>query len=416
MALRAQQLTSYRTSEAITLILRLYYLESFRSSDISATYLDAIAADLGAVRLAGLKTILRFAYTDSMTAPYGDASRARVVGHIAQLAPILQQNADVILAVQAGFIGAWGEWYYTDFFGDQGQISSAQWDDRRAVVDAWLAALPSPRTIELRTPAFKQHFFGAAALTSSEGFTAASKARVGHHNDCFVASADDQGTYADVTADKAYLATENLYLPQGGETCAVSTYSDWTHAASDMAQLHYTYLNRDYNTTVLGNWGSNIDVARRLLGYRISLVSGTYANSVPPGGVLSVSFSLRNDGYAPPVGPRSFEVLLRHETTNSLHRARLTADPRRLVPGAGHMIDGKLCVPASMAAGNYRLWLALADPAPALRAQVAYAMRLANTALWDASTGYHDLQHRVTITGETANAGCPTDGIVLVAE
>ena len=34
-----------------------------------------------------------------------------------QLAPILQSNSDVILTVQAGFIGLWGEWYYTTHYG-----------------------------------------------------------------------------------------------------------------------------------------------------------------------------------------------------------------------------------------------------------------------------------------------------------
>jgi pimeloyl-ACP methyl ester carboxylesterase len=37
----------------------------------------------------------------------------RVVSHLDQLQPILTDNYDVIAFVQAGFIGSWGEWYYT---------------------------------------------------------------------------------------------------------------------------------------------------------------------------------------------------------------------------------------------------------------------------------------------------------------
>ena len=33
-----------------------------------------------------------------------------------------------------------------------------------------------------------------------------------------------------MTANKAYLAQENLYVPQGGETCAASADSNWTNA------------------------------------------------------------------------------------------------------------------------------------------------------------------------------------------
>jgi hypothetical protein len=416
VALDANQLRQYRTEESITLILRMFYVESFRNSDISAAYLDAISADLTAVRTAGLKAILRFAYTDSMTAPYGDASRTRVLGHIAQLAPIINQNADVILTVQAGFIGTWGEWYYTDYFGDQGQISDTQWDDRRAVVDAWLMALPDTKSVQLRTPAFKQHFFGATALTTAEAFTTTSKARVGHHNDCFLASADDQGTYANVKTDKAYLATENLYVPQGGETCEVSPYSDWTHAASDLRTLHYTYLNRDYQETVLGGWGSNLDEARRLLGYRLSLTKGTYANSASAGGVFTVSLTLTNNGYAPPIGPRAFDLLLRHETTKALYRAQLAVDLRRFVPGTEQVINETICVPSSVASGKYHLLLALPDQASTLRTQAAYAIRLANAQLWEESTGYHDLMHIVRINAETTTDKCPAGEVTLVAE
>ena len=150
--------------------------------------------------------------TSSMSKPYGDAPRDLIVSHLAQLKPILQANADIIATVQVGFIGAWGEWYYTDYFGDQGSVSASQWDDRRAVVEALLSSLPSTRTVQLRVPSFKKQLYGTAALTSTEAFTGTAKSRIGHHNDCFLASADDFGTYSSPATDKAYLGVENLYV------------------------------------------------------------------------------------------------------------------------------------------------------------------------------------------------------------
>ena len=38
--------------------------------------------------------------------------------------PVLNASADTISELQAGFIGRWGEWYYTANFGDQGVISA----------------------------------------------------------------------------------------------------------------------------------------------------------------------------------------------------------------------------------------------------------------------------------------------------
>ena len=411
--LSQSQLSAYRTGEAISLILRLFYLDSFRSANISASYLAGISTDFDRVRAAGLKAVVRFAYTSSMSKPYGDASRDRVLGHLAQLKPILQANADIIATLQVGLVGAWGEWYYTDYFGDQGSVSAAQWDDRKAVVEALLAILPSTRTVQLRTPAFKQRFYGASALTSSEAFAATSKARVGHHNDCFLASADDEGTYGNATADKSYLAAENLFVPQGGETCATSSFTGWANASADMERLHYSYLNRDYLGAVYTGWGSNVDIARRRLGYRLALVDGTFDGGARPGGELKVSLGLRNDGYAPPYNPRSVEIIARNQSTGARLVAKLPADPRRFVPGASQRIDVRLCVPAGAAEGTYALSLALPDPEPALHNRPEYAIRLANTGLWDATTGANSLQRTITISANSTSPPCSAGSVAL---
>src|SRR5262249_43958329 len=160
--------------------------------------------------------------------------------------------------------------------------------------------------------AFKQHFYGSTALAVADAFTGSLKSRIGHHDDCFGASSDDEGTYGDVAADKLYLATDNLYVPQGGETCETSAYSTWTRASADLEQLHYSFLNRDYLGDVYTSWGSNIDTARRRLGYRIALLDGAYDSSARAGGEAHVTLDLRNDGYAPPFNPRGFEVVARN--------------------------------------------------------------------------------------------------------
>jgi hypothetical protein len=404
-------LKSYRTGEGISLILRLFYLDAFRGGAISASYLDAMRTDFSRVRAAGLKTVVRFAYTSSMAKPYGDASRERVLHHIAQLKPVLQSNADVIATVQVGFIGAWGEWYYTDHFGDENRVSAAQIADRKAVVDALLGSLPASRTVQLRTPTWKKRFYGGTAIDATEALSGSVRSRVGHHNDCFLASADDEGTYASVTADKAYLAAENLYLPQGGETCATSSYSGWSNASADMERLHYSYLNRDYLGAVYTSWGSGLDVAKRRLGYRLALIDGTFDGDARPGGEMRVTLRLRNDGYAAPFNPRNVELIATHVTTGARLTARLAADPRRFVPGPTHQIDARLCLPSGTPEGSYSLSLSLPDPEPTLHDRPEYAIRLANTALWDATTGTHNLSRNVVVTTSSASAPCASGSV-----
>ena len=411
--LSQSELTGFRTSDGVSLILRLFYLNAFRTGSISASYLDGMRTDFARIRAAGLKAVVRFAYTDDMSAP-ADATKAQTLAHIAQLAPILAANADIIATVQIGFVGAWGEWYYTDHFGDQGSISTSQWSDRKAVVDALLAALPPSRTVQIRTPAYKQKLYGTGAITTSEAFGPTARARIGHHNDCFLASSDDEGTYNNVSADKSFLATENLYVPQGGETCATSSYSGFTNAAADMEKLHYSFLNRDYLGDVYNSWGSkNVDVARRRLGYRLAILDGTYATSARPGGEFAVTLHVRNDGYAPPFNPRGFEVHAKNSKTGARIVAKLATDPRRFTPGATQTIDAKLCLPAGTPTGTYALYLALPDPEPTLHDRPEYAIRLANTGIWDATTGTHDLQQNIVVSASGGTASCSSGSVAF---
>lgn len=69
--LSQSQLASYRTNEGISLILRMYYMDAFRSTNISASYLAGISTDFDRIRAAGIKAVIRFAYTSSPTPDCG---------------------------------------------------------------------------------------------------------------------------------------------------------------------------------------------------------------------------------------------------------------------------------------------------------------------------------------------------------
>ena len=390
-------LKNYLANDSVSLVLCEVNLSPFIKANIDAITLTNFNNAMALVRQAGLKAIVRFGYSWTFNARPQDTSKAWMLTHIGQLVPLLQSNSDVIATLQAGFIGIWGEWYYTDYFGSNGVISSTQWKDRQAVLESLLVALPASRTVQLRTPAFKQHFYGTAPLTTTEAFTNTYKARVGQHNDCFLANANDYGTYINVTADKAYLAQDNLAVPQGGETCAVSSYSGWANANKDMTTLHYSYLNKDYNTSVLQSWGSSINIAKRKLGYRFVLTQGAYPNAIPAGGPLIVNFSIRNDGYAAPYNARSLELILRNTSTEKNYAFTLNSDPRRWTPGSTTVINETVAV-TGVPAGTYALLLNLADPSASLYARPEYAIRLANTGgLWEAGTGFNALNHTLTV-------------------
>ena len=143
--------------------------------------LDSLSAGLAAVRAVGIKVTMRFVYNDGFDP---DAPKARVLEHIQQVKPLLAANADVIAAFQAGFIGAWGEWHSST-----NGLATPQ--NRKDILLAFLDAVPASRSVQIRTPMFKDEIFPGGALGSAEAFTGSARARTGHHNDCFLASVDD---------------------------------------------------------------------------------------------------------------------------------------------------------------------------------------------------------------------------------
>ncbi len=428
-----------------TLLYRYFFLSDFVNGPISNEFLDNMADDFAALREAGLKSIVRFAYTETVNSegcdswicpPYGDVAKERVLEHIEQLKPVLQANKDVIAVVQQGFIGVWGEGYYTDYFGDASQspyiLTEKNWRDRNEVLTALLDAVPQERQVQVRYPQAKQRLvYGIDAPTSSapmkqsEAHDGSAKARIGYHNDCFLGSDSDFGTYndygpetsgSDTAVLKSYKAEDSRFLAVGGETCNSSGYSPYDEcesaggrADSELRALHYSYLNSEYNNAVNNDWVNQgcMDDIKRNLGYRFVLLEGDYSEESKPGSAVSIKIRLKNVGYAPVFNPRDVELVLREATQKQTYRVKLAGvDPRFWESDVEHTIAANPCLPDDMLPGSYDLFIHLPDPEPAIRNRWEYAIRLANEGVWDATTGYNSLLHQIEVSSDAAGNVC----------
>jgi len=386
-----------------SLAIALVRLDDYRTTALPDALLASLGNGFRAARGAGIKVILRFMYNSSFSA---DASRTQILAHLTQLAPLLAANADVISVMQAGFIGAWGEWH--------GSTNGLDNDaDRTAILNALLAALPSDRTVQVRTPMFKEAAFAGGPLVEGEAYTATPRARVGHHNDCFLASASDYGTYASpVDYWEGYAAEDGRFTPIGGETCAV--YEPKTNCATAVETMragHWSYLNAQYNRTVLAEWetdGCNGEIRDRL-GYRIALVRAVHSERVAPGGELLVDVDFVNSGFASVFNKRPVEVVLTDGTNRRVVKLA-EQDVRRFAPGDTTKLSARLRVPADLAPGTYSLAVRLPDDSEALAADPRYAIQLANDGVWDPATGDNVLTRGLVID---ADAPGPRDASAL---
>ncbi|WP_280151152.1 DUF4832 domain-containing protein [Piscinibacter sp. XHJ-5] len=388
------------------------------------------------IRQCGAKAIVRFYYFDKdcdgtpgcVPCPKDsndnciDPPRQTILQHISQLKPYLAANQDVIMAVKAGFVGPWGEWHSSTLSTDA---------DRGIILRALLDAVPSNRMVQVRTPSKRHGIFSNSptvvasnAIGQPNGpqpYDGSAESRTGHHNDCFLSSLDDRGTYSEFGtpayhAERAYVGFNSLFTPMGGETCnLLDTYHPTDEelqcrAIADITQMHWTYLNGGYSGSVrykLGARDLNYDdptsgyhidspahtgVWReilRTLGYRIILPKASFTRSVRRGGTLQFTADVKNVGVAPLINPRPVYLVL-HNQLNT-YKIQLKVDPRRWIPGVTHL-SMSVPVPSFAVPGRYTVSLWLPDASAELRDRPEYAVRLAHEdMLWDAVRGFNTL-------------------------
>ena len=385
--------------DQITLFLHIYYLTDYIESDISQDFLDRMEKNFTLLRQGGGKTILRFAYKNDAGNQYKpwDATPEWVSRHIDQIAPILQKNADVIYCVQAGFIGVWGEWYYTTGF-NFNPNTSEKFEERWQMVDHLLQAVPADRQICLRTPGYKMQYLKdrnceVTPLSEAEAYQPTAKARLAGHNDCFVASANDVGTY-NGTEDREFWAEDTKYTVMGGETCGECYFSTGENAIKQMETYHWSYINRNYHQGVLNSWilSKHMDEIKRRLGYRFVLDKAYPTQDPKAGEHFAVVLTLRNVGFAAPVNKRAVELVLvsASDPAKKYVYPQTNIDPRFWFAGDTVTTTLHANLDSSLS-GEYKVYLNLPDPYASLHDNPDFSIRLANKDLWDAATGYNYL-------------------------
>jgi hypothetical protein len=388
-AIKPGELIPQREILGYSLVLTIYYLGEFMDKPINDQMLNLIEQNMITLRESGLKAILRFAYSQSEQATIYDAPEDITLGHIAQLAPIIQRNIDVIAVFQAGFIGAWGEWWYSSHYGN---ASTPDYAKRKHIIDALLGIIPNERMISMRTPSHKTKILNITfqdSLTRNEAYNGTEKARLAHHNDCFLADASDMGTYVS-TQSRNYTATDSKYTCMGGETCAPSTYAECQKAISAMEKYHWSYLNKDYNRVVLNDWKQKgcFDEVQKRLGYRFVLKSAEHPANFKQDDEYNVKIIFENIGFSAPYNPYILKLLFRDAEGQIVYEHVSKEDPRFWYGGDSIQINGKLELPL-LPAGNYDVLLSLTDAQEKISNRPAYSIRFANEDVWEAETGYN---------------------------
>lgn len=428
-----------------TLLQINFWLKDYKTtSTLSDSAVSKIKEVLGLARSNGKKVILRFGYSDSGSSsekPY-DATPSRIKSHISTLKTVFDNYTDVIYLVQAGFIGAWGEGYYsTNFTTDQychhdyyiANSSGTKYNDwsyvsgtttrvmdytnRKSVYDALYSAVPSSRQIALRTPFHKRFYLYPNSIDTwtqlSRVSTGSKENRLAFHND--VLMIDDNREmdtfYFDVNRDRSMWKQQSAYLACGGETGSIDESSSSNAAyvsykksltqdavVKYMKDYHISYLHR-HNGSYMYKWWSDkgwIPAIKKALGYRLWLKSFKVTGaSLSSGKTVNVSLTIKNTGSAPVINYRPMKlVLISGGSATVLKTAageESFGDIREILSGSEKTFTFDVTLPKTLASGDkIAIYMPDADlNGNGLYKKSVFSIRLANSGMDFIDRGYN---------------------------
>ena len=164
----------------------------------------------------------------------------------------------------------------------------------------------------------------------------------------------------------------------------------------DLRELHYTYLNANYNNEVNNDWadGGCMEAVKRNLGYRFTLKNAILPKEIAPGKEFKVELQIENVGYASPVKNRAVKLLLRNKLDASIATFEFDTDVRLWF---GNVALNQSFNAGNLAAGEYELLVCIEDLHESIKGRPEYNIQLANDGIWEANTGFNKLNHTIKI-------------------
>lgn len=301
-----------------------------KSQDLTEDALNVLQTTFDNIRNNGSKVIVRFCYD-----PWFDghsnttAEHEWVLRHIEQLAPLLTKNVDIIVALEMGMHGAFGE-MHSDTAITYPRVAEA--------VNKMLRLTPPELKILTRTGNYSAAVlgfenWGVDFNIDSDVFKRIAEAkgdtmyRVGMFNDGYLGTQYDYGTWgADCKTSicreegVAWLEKYSINTPYGGEAVATASGYQVINTPEFLAyegfRTHTSYLNMHWNNNVVDGWkaahfagkdyeydGSKIDTLTGFkyiddhLGYRFVLRESWLPDTIGSSRHFQAKLKIQNVGF-----------------------------------------------------------------------------------------------------------------------
>lgn len=197
-----EQLVTYK-DEKVTLAQTYFYLTNLIEQELGDKEFAVMQEVFDEFEKLGIKSVLRFAYERDFNGRYAQGPMLeQALAHLDQLKPFLEKNKHLILVVQAGVIGAWGEWHSSVHGLDQSD------EAKRAILEKLLEVVPQELAVQVRVPEYKNLLKDAPE----------SYKRISFHDDMIIIQPHKwDGGMHEGTDFFDQMVAETPYLPMDGE-------------------------------------------------------------------------------------------------------------------------------------------------------------------------------------------------------
>ncbi len=350
---------------------------------LSADMLDKIDSGIAAYSGSGARLLVRFIYNFGPIGPSAkDAPLDVILDNIDQVAPILLKNKDLVFALEAGFIGTWGEWHDSTNGNDAAAAQKKVLDKERSYFSGVFPIL-------VRDPGDIIQYAGDATPVPGLGI----------HDDYYASSPDDSLTWSPCDPDAGYCLSDYTQSEIESYGSAVSTTTMFAgsfgalypalQACAALAKFSYMYHPQSLQLSPypadigpeLQNEGCALSFYN-MVGTRIEIQDASIIGNPKPNGRLYVGLTMLNAGYGRVIRerPATLVFLSGGKPVAQIPIPIASLDLRKLASSAApspQTFGFDVTLPASFPeTGTISANLSIPDPAPSLKPQAAYALPL----------------------------------------
>ena len=374
--------------------------------DLTDNKIEEINQYFSIMRENGYQVIFRVVY-DSKGDKNPEPDFQTILRHIEQLKSVYEKNEDIIFVVEAGYLGSYGEWHDGKYDKDK--------EKRNQVVNKLLKCIPESIQISLRKPSYIEDYIGNnQTVKKINAFSNDEIARLGLHNDGYLASETDLGTYNKSEREESLLwqGKQTLYTLFGGECQNKdSIYTNLNNAIVDMEKRHCTYMNKTYDREVKEKWKKEIYTNKNSvyqgengykyiennLGYRLVIRD---VDMICTKRKINIGINIENVGFGNIIRKKQLGFFLKNE--NNQYYIESDIDIRKQLNEKMYELTIAEELPKNVKIGEYEVYLKIEEPYESLKNNNYYSIKLANNNVWNENLGANYIGN-ITISDKGKN-------------